>query len=425
MERKALRVFVVLALLSISGIVVVQVYWFRQAFDVEQKNFEEQVTHALSSVHKRVLNYQQLDASILKPVQQVSPGYYVVNISEEVAPSVLKELLKQEFSRHHVEHDFELGMYNCSEKDISYKQYVCLSEECDPHQLASFPFSSSGIDHNYFGIYFPNRITSVVSNMDIWLFSSAVIFIVLLFFFYSLFFILKQKKLSEIQADFIKNMAHEFKTPISTVAISSKVLMESEASASAERLSTYAEIIHRENGRLEAQVEKVLQLLTVNKSSQQLQFEEVNVVEIVGELEKSAQAAQLGTGFSIEVDCTEKAVIIWADKLHFSNILHNLLDNAVKYRGEAPPQIVVGIRCIDKKAQVTIKDNGLGIAPDQQKKIFDKFYRISTGDVHNVKGFGLGLSYVKKMVKAHGGKISLKSELRKGSEFILYFDRKA
>jgi two-component system phosphate regulon sensor histidine kinase PhoR len=246
-----------------------------------------------------------------------------------------------------------------------------------------------------------------------------VLVVVILFFGYSLFVILQQKRLSEIQKDFINNMTHEFKTPISTIAISADVLKNPDIVKQPERLLRYATIIQNESHRLKNQVERVLQMAVADKREIKLKLEIVDIHQII---EKSVQSIQtiLDTRKG-KIHYSFKALRseLIGDTLHLTNIIYNLLDNAIKYC-DRQPEIYVTTLSVRNGVLIQIKDNGIGISPEAQSLIFEKFYRVPTGNLHNVKGFGLGLNYVKVLVKAHKGYIKLNSKVNEGSIFSIF-----
>lgn len=420
MERKTLRVFIILSVLSILGIIVVQTYWFKKAFNLEVQEFSQKVDESLVQVAQRLSAYNESGSPELQPVKQQNPNYFIVSVNDAINPSVLEAFIKQEFIKQRLNIDFEYAIYDCQENAMKYGNYICQTENCNPEKASNFPFPKLKDDNYYFGVYFPHKNQQLLNQMGIWIFSSVVLLIVVMFFAYSLFFILRQRKLSEIQTDFINNMTHEFKTPIATVAISSKVLMDPEIVHTPKRLTKYAGLIKGEIDRLQGQVETVLQMARVGKDPQALQIKPINSHQILESIHSNFKDMHKGDGAKFDIFLNAKYHIIKADTLHLTNILHNLLDNALKYCTVRPE---INIETSNQKNWLLIKitDNGIGISAKHQKLIFKQFYRVPTGNIHNVKGFGLGLNYVKTMVKAHKGKILLESEIGKGSCFILKF----
>jgi two-component system phosphate regulon sensor histidine kinase PhoR len=227
--------------------------------------------------------------------------------------------------------------------------------------------------------------------------------------------------LSEIKNDFINNMTHELKTPIATIGISSETLMNLNPENSKDKLLRYASIIYKENKRLESQVEKVLNVANIDRTDIVLKKEFFDLHEIIEESKDNFefnQLEELGGHITLELNASES--VINADIVHVNNIVNNLIDNAIKYCDKVPA-IVISTAINKGKIVLSVKDNGKGISRDNQKYIFDKFYRVPTGNLHDVKGFGLGLFYVKTIVEEHGGTIQVKSILGKGSEFIVTF----
>ena len=278
-------------------------------------------------------------------------------------------------------------------------------------------------DGHYFGVYFPERKDTTISSKEnvskSFYISSIVIVFITLIFAYAIVVILKQKRLSEVKTDFINNMTHELKTPISTIGLSSQVLLNKDITKDPERIHRYAQIIKAENNRLENQVERVLQLAKLDKGEITLKKENFNLKELIIDSVEvfRISAAQNDGTIAASFDLENNNIL--ADKVHLTNIIHNLLDNANKYSPENP---VIEVKTYTSNSGITvsISDNGKGMSKEQQKLIFDKFYRIPTGSVHDVKGFGLGLYYVKKIIKQHGGKIAVESELNKGSKFTFW-----
>jgi len=229
---------------------------------------------------------------------------------------------------------------------------------------------------------------------------------------YTIWIILRQKRLSELQKDFINNMTHEFKTPISSIKIAAEVLAKEPHIAADHRMKKYAMIISDQNARLNNQVEKVLNIARIEKDSFELNTEELQLQKTLAHI-VDFESLKLKDG-SITLELEPQEIDIKADPLHFTNVITNILDNAIKY-SDSTPTINIKVERKDEQALLHISDNGIGIDKEDIKKIFDKFYRVNTGNVHNVKGFGLGLFYVKNICRAHGWKISASSEQVKGT----------
>jgi two-component system, OmpR family, phosphate regulon sensor histidine kinase PhoR len=415
-KNSTIRLIVILATLSILGIAITQIYWVRRAFDLKEAEFERTVTAALYNVAQQIYDIKNTPPPANNPVKQLSTNYFIVLVNSEVNARLLEFLLKGEFERRGIQADFEYGVYDCVHEKMVYGNYV---PQLSKEKASTKNLPQWAAQGYHFGVQFPNREAHIINQMGIWSFSSVVLLLVIVFFSYTLFVILKQKRLSEIQKDFINNMTHEFKTPISTIAVSTEVLKDPGIVHQPERLLNYANLIEKENTRLKHQVERVLQMARLDKEDIGLKKETVDVNTVLQDaLRNSALTLQEKNGH-VEVEPLATRNDLHIDKLHITNVLNNLLDNAVKYCKETPN---IKIKTLNHSNGITfqVTDNGIGISSENHKRVFQKFYRVPTGNLHDVKGFGLGLSYVKTIVEAHGGYINLQSELGKGSCFTVF-----
>ena len=264
---------------------------------------------------------------------------------------------------------------------------------------------------------FPNKSNYILANMTwIMVLSGGLLLVLLGSFGYTLQLILRQKKISEMKTDFINNMTHEFKTPVATIMIASEALKDEELSGGRAQVERLATIIYDENIRLGNHIERVLHLAKVDKEDFKLENRPLELNTLIAAVADSMSLQLEKQKATIELDLQAKNDVVLADELHLSNVVFNLIDNALKYcDGEA--KIKISTQNLGKQVLCTVQDNGLGMSKDQIDKIFDQFYRIPTGNVHNVKGFGLGLSYVNTIVRLVKGQIKVKSEKHKGSTF--------
>ena len=268
---------------------------------------------------------------------------------------------------------------------------------------------------------FPQKNSLILGKMTATMGVTGGLLLVLVFCFgFTLFAIIRQKKISEMKTDFINNMTHEFKTPVSTIMIAAEALKDSEVAIDRSRIARLANIIYEENERLGSHIERVLNIARIDKNDFKLDRKPVDVNEMIGVVVDSMALKLQKHEAEVVLELDADNAVINADELHFSNVLYNLIDNAIKYSTDKPH---ITISSSNKNGQVVIKvaDKGIGMSRDQQAKIFEQFYRIPTGNVHNVKGFGLGLSYVNTIVKRLNGTINVRSEKDKGSEFELKF----
>lgn len=416
-KTSTLRLVVILATISIVGITITQVYWVRKAFDLNQADFDRQVNTALVGVAQQFFKLNDAPSPANNPVVQVSTNYYAVMLNSDINPNVLEFLLQTEFEKRNIKADFEYGIYDCSQECMVYGKFVsngAIRRDLDLSNLPKLVNASY-----YFGVRFPGRELQLVNQMGIWTFSSLVLLVVIIFFAYALFVIFRQRRLSEIQKDFINNMTHEFKTPLSTISLSAEVLRQQAHNPQPDRMLNYTSIIEQETNRMRQHLERMLQVARLDRTDIELKKEIINMHDLIRETVTSMQPILNGKNVSVVFHFESEQANVAGDRHHLTNIIFNLLDNALKYT-IVQPEVDISTSAHGKGMVVQIKDNGIGISEEHQKKVFQKFYRVPTGNVHTVKGFGLGLSYVKQVVEAHNGTVSMASELNKGSLVTIY-----
>ena len=418
LSNKSLRLLVILATLSIVGITATQIYWVKKAFDLHQDQFERDVRTALYNVAEELFELNDKAIPDKNPVEQVAGNYFIVNLAQEFNVPSLEELVKSSLAQRNIESDFEYGIYNCNTDQMVYCNYVNHTEASN-NEVQTTTLAKSSNQEYYFGVYFPGQNTQIINRMGIWVYSSLVMLLVIVFFAFTLFVILRQRRLSEVQRDFINNMTHEFKTPISTINISAGVLQNPEIIRTPQRLLNYATIIQKESDRLQDQVDQVLQAATVDHSAKHLNKSSLNIHKVITEVAETFKVVMDERRGEIRLSLNASESELMGDALHLSNVFHNLIDNALKYC-EQIPKIEISTSDESGYLSISIADNGIGVDSDQLKKVFDKFYRVPTGDQHDVKGFGLGLYYVRYIIKAHDGEIKLTSS-DKGSCFKIKF----
>ncbi len=434
MGRKGIGTLLVLATLSVAGVILTQLLWLQQARSYHsdqvalhkeqasqlEKQFNDRVVMALTAVTEQILSITKDPSDLYDAVKQERPNYFAVTINDTLHPYLLEALLRKEFSRRNINDDFEYGIYDCFTDSIVYGNYVT-QDSLSTDSVTHSTLLKLDKDGHYFGVYFPSRQSTLWEGQPdrwTWIFPAVVTFIVFLFFAYSVWVILRQKKLSEMKNDFIGNMTHELKTPISTIALSAEVLSDPGITGEPERLREYARIIRSENERLRTQVERVLQLATLDKDKLELRRDVVDIHQVLGEVADSFRLALQERRVELRLHLDASRCTVRGDRVHLTNALFNLVDNALKY---GPDDVAIDIRTSDAGGQlaIAVADQGIGIRKEDLKHIFERFYRVHTGNVHNVKGFGLGLHYVRHIAQAHQGDVSVRSELGKGSTFTL------
>jgi two-component system phosphate regulon sensor histidine kinase PhoR len=419
MKRNQIRFIVILGAFAIIGIIIVQSYWLKNAWSIKEKEFNQTVQIALRQVAEKMSAYSQTVLPNANPVNQLSANYFVVNLNSVIDANILEYYLQTEFDKLNISADYEYAIYDCHDDKMVYGDYISAKGDDRPIKLATnLPKYSDYV--YYFGINFPSKRNHLGADMTLWFIFSIILLVSVVFFGYSIFVILQQKRLSELQKDFINNMTHEFKTPISSINISADVLASPDIIKQPQRLQNYSAIIKQENNRLNNLVEKVLQIARIEKGGGfELKKERVNFNELISEVVENHRMQNGGPeSLDIRTSFDDRIETVNADPLHLNNIFYNLFDNAIKYSVEKP-EIMVKTELKERKILIEVRDNGPGIGAEYQKKVFQKFFRVPTGNVHNVKGFGLGLYYVRRVCEAHGWKIRLESEINKGSNFII------
>jgi two-component system phosphate regulon sensor histidine kinase PhoR len=416
MRKNTIRLVVLLGAVSVIGIILIQIYWVRKAFDLKEKQFDQTIQIALRNTAEKLAAFGQFSLPNQDLVNQVSTNYYVVNLNNSIDAKALQYYLISEFDKLNIKTDFEYGIYDCSSDKMVYGNYVTSDKSIEKKELKILPKLDKFT--YYFGVYFPDRTSYITSGMDNWVLTSIMLLIVIIFFGYAMFIILQQRRLSEVQRDFINNMTHEFKTPLSTILISSETLSNPDITSNPQRLSTYAGIIKEEAGRLNNQVERVLQSAKTERQEFTLTKEQVDIHALISNVTESLLPNMQSKQGKTILKLDAATHIISADKQHLTNVLFNLLDNAIKYSAQAP-LITISTYSNNHTLYLSVSDNGIGIKKEYKKRVFDKFFRVPSGNVHDVKGFGLGLSYVKSIVLAHKWKILLDSEVNKGSSFTI------
>lgn len=367
--------------------------------------------------------FKQLPSKGISYFEETSTKNYFHNFMQKVDTIALDSILSSELRKQTVTAKYKFyltSLYPGSShhSDLTFPEIT--TDSIGVVYKISLSPSKRFIDPEYLVIRFPNQKGDVFKDMWALLITSATVIIILIFsFYYIMANNLKQKKLSVIKNDFISNMTHEFKTPISTISLASEMLDDSSISQTPEKQHRYIKMIRDENKRLSVLVESILQTSILDKGEFILKLSEIDVHEIVNTAINNTQLLIAQRHGSVQTYLHAANHKLQADRVHLTNIIFNLIDNAIKYSKENP-EIIISTYNTSEGIMIEVKDNGIGISKENQRKIFEKFYRVPTGNVHNVKGFGLGLSYVLAVVLKHNGTISVNSEFGKGSTFKVH-----
>lgn len=340
-------------------------------------------------------------------------------VIQKVSSAQIEAMLTQKLQERGVDMHFEYAVYEEGKKPIHQSDHFNEFEDCKYFRTSLFPgnvFSRS----TYISVYFPDERENFRKSMGMMGGSSLLITLFIISMFsLTLYIIFKQKRLSEIKNDFVNNMTHELKTPISTISLASQMLSDRSIPDAQKNLGQISRIIQAESKQLGFQVERVLQMAIFDHGELKLKSEEVDLHDVIETVAQNILLQLDRRNGKLEFLPEAETALVQGDLMHLTNVISNLLENAIKYTSRTP-EIRISTRNENGQLVLSIADNGIGISKENQKRIFDKFYRVPTGNVHNVKGFGLGLSYVKLIVEQHGGTINLKSELNKGSRFDIH-----
>lgn len=360
-----------------------------------------------------------LDEVILNIISQSSNR----PIEERADSALVSSLLTTELANNGLNLPFEFAVVNRMGVPVYESKGFGTDKSSDNNMFVQTLFPNDSKNRmNYIKVYFPDKRGYIYHSVKFMIPSMFFTVILLIVFLYTIIIAFRQKKLTEMKNDFINNMTHEFKTPISTISLAAQMLNDNSVRKSPKMLEHISSVINDETKRLRFQVEKVLQMSMFDeRQNPTLRLQEVDANLAIANIQHTFKLKVEKYGGSIEADLNAANAVVNVDEMHFTNVIFNLLDNAVKYRDEERPlRLKITTQDIpDNRLQIVIQDNGIGIRKDDLKKVFDKFYRVSTGNRHDVKGFGLGLAYVHKMVLAFKGEITVESELKKGTKFIV------
>lgn len=405
--KRWIRIFIisVFAIAAVS-LVVIQFYQTRRTFSINDNMFNIGVGNAMDEVIK------QLDAETTMGSDEPAASFSYQGLDSLIA----EQLLLNGIDIHPV-----VGIYNGNERSFLYS-----SDPRHEKQLEESPyrynFHPAGVVSNnqfFITLAFPTAQLFLQRHSNLFVYMSFfLVLIIAAMFVISLRALANQRKLDQMKSEFINNMTHEIKTPLATIGLACEMLRDETISQDSASRQNFISIINDENQRMRVLVETILQSAKMSNKNFHISPKEVDVHQIIKKVAQSFTLTLSNRGGSLETQLNADPSVIEADELHLTNLVYNLIDNGIKYSANAPA-ITVSTAIVDHQLELRVSDHGIGISKEDQKHVFEKFYRVSTGDVHNVKGFGIGLNYVTQVVKLHQGHIALESELGKGSTFII------
>lgn len=387
-------------------------------FKIEDKIARQKYEEGLKELMEDTTALEGSNLNYLEDVAKEMRQVYVP-INQRVSRDVLDTLIKKELLDRNVSLTYDFWLKLANKDSVLYQKASNAQSELLPENTYRTTLFSNEIfrDPGMLYLYFPNKNSLILSNMWATMASSAALLLVLVFIFaYTIYAILKQKKISEMKTDFINNMTHEFKTPVATIMIASEALKDPEIVEDKSRISRLAGIIYDENVRLGNHIERVLSIARLEKKELKLEHNEVNIHDLIAAVVDSMSLQLQKKNAMLTLNLNAVHSIIYGDELHLSNVFYNLVDNANKY-SSGEPDITIQTKSTDQTLIIEIADKGIGMTKEHSKRIFDQFYRVPTGNLHDVKGFGLGLNYVQDIVEQMNGAIKVYSEKDKGTTF--------
>ncbi len=426
MSNSNIRWVILLGAVTVLSIIAMQSYWLVQRRTHESQSFHQTTTIALMNVAKRLALFNKSTLPSGEIVKRITPNYYIINFNDVIDANILEYYLYEEFSSlaNYTDHytDFEYGIYDCSSDDMVYGNHCSLKDTKQASSMSEVLPKYNEFQY-YFGVKFPTTSEGLQNNTGVSWLLALIAFITVAFFSYALWVIFNQRRFSEMQRDFINNMTHEFKTPLTSIQLSSDFLSKQPTIQGDDRLHRYTELIRSQYQRMNTQVEKLLNIARLESKEFKLKMEQLDMHMLIDEVvdSKAAEAGIEGRVFNRLYKSKNPNIL--GDRTHLGSVVSNLIDNAVKY---SPPEQPIDVITEDRERDLvlTFVDRGIGIAPAHQKHLFKKFYRVPSGNVHDIKGFGLGLHYVKKIVNLHKGEITVYSELGQGSRFSFNLPQK-
>lgn len=421
--KRVFPLIVVLITLSVLGILFIQMQWIKNAMQVKQDQYEESRKKALIDMRDRaaalyIRKYQDRSKEVLIDKSDEQRLLELIFTVQAFTEEEMEAVVRQSLRDNGIKDKFEFGVTN-------YFRFTILTSPGFKNEYIADAFSipltnSNAAQQEILYVYIREPKNYLVERMG-WMLLASVLFTAIIIWAFALTVrtLFTQKKLSEIKSDFINNMTHELKTPLATISLAVDALTNNKVIGDEDKIRYYSAMIKDENKRMNKQVETILQAARIEREEITLNKTELDVHAII---RKTADNLALLIGeksgtLTLHLKATQH--MIYADEVHFSNIIFNLMDNAIKYSKDNGLKLDIETSNNGRMMAIRVRDNGIGMSKETQAHIFEKFYRAHTGNLHNVKGFGLGLSYVKAMVEAHGGRVRVESAPGRGSTFIL------
>jgi len=409
MKITKFKTVIFIGFLAITGVIIMQLFLLNQAYIFEKKDIEDKIHFALQDVVERIYRDNKAELPTTNLIKKSSENYFIVNVNDVFETKLVEHYLKTEFEKVKLELDFEYAVYDCGSESMVYGNYVAFNGKKEA--ICEDCFTKNPELTYYFAIRFPDIQKSYFKSLSQYWVFTGVLFLVLIIYVYSVVMMLKQKKYTDLQKDFINNMTHEFKTPLASILIASNYASTQKEIIDNPKLTKYIQIIINQSNKLNQHIEKILYVAKTDTNQIELEKSTIELQTIIDTVHENIQLKH-NKKVSIENLIQEK-ITIFADAFHFYNVIYNILDNAVKY-SEDNVAIQVSNSINNGKIILHFSDNGIGIPEKDIPFIFDKFYRVSRENNKEIEGFGIGLSYIKRVCEWHKWQIWVKNNPEKG-----------
>ena len=419
MKKQTIKIIILFSALSLAGLIITQTFWVQRALNLAEGQHDHRVDMALDEVITELESYNE-NRILNDTVMEHHRKDLFRNIFSVVDTTYLRHLVEKYVEYHSLDPRYYYYIIRTSNDSVIYQSDLEMSDRNNSNLHKACLHCLWKKDYYHLAIYFPFQRSSTLLQMSTWLITSVIFLLLMMMaFYYTISTIIKQKKISEIRDDLINNITHEFKTPIATISLASEVLLNANPEKAGERLKKYAGIIFDENKRMRTQVERVLQMAVMDKREYELEKKKICVHELIKTNVENLCLEHCDKMVKLNYELEAKRSVIMVDPIHLANVIINLVNNSIKY-STSEPILKISSKNENNFLVLSVEDNGIGIHKEHLKHIFEKFYRVPTGNIHNVKGFGIGLYYVKTMVEAHKGYVKVKSEPGNGSRFDVY-----
>jgi two-component system, OmpR family, phosphate regulon sensor histidine kinase PhoR len=407
----------------IALILLAQLYWLKRVYNLEEQQFNSGVIKSIRGLFSDIDITDDPRMQINQVVNMVDAHTYLVKLNSVPAKDTIEHYLRSEFEDFDVWADCNVGVYNSKKQTFAYRFYLSTAASRYP-QITKIDLPLIEKNHDYLLLNFPHRSKYIIHEMLFWIVGAAMLLLILIGLTISLLYLYRQKFLNELQKDFVDNFTHEFKTPLAVMKIAGDVLLQPGIINKPDRLHKYSTVMVEQTEHLQQQVERLLKTTAGNANRLEVKKEACQLNTLVQQAIDQIEPLIKSTSGNVELITDENEPVVYADKNHLQLVIINLVENALKYC-KNKPHILIQLQ--DESSDfysISVKDNGIGIEKKNVKFLFNKFYRVPTGNVHDVTGFGLGLNFVKKVIEAHNGKISINSVPGIGTEFKIQLPKK-